>query len=701
MTKALQRKACWLGLIAATLLRVGFGFANSGDPLPECARDPGLAMDVEVLAVNARDKGPVIRVEVLGAACAQMVARKLRLSDYRADPFDYVKGDRLHVTVKLKQPWGARNPGGFNRRLWLLGQDVRATGYVLSLDVWQRGAPPALSGSKGLHPGVLRALALGDRSQVSESEWALFRATGTIHLMVVSGLHVGVLAGMVMLVVRGAARLLPIWGRRRFTRWLIPVGAGGVVFGFCWLTGFQAPVTRAGTTLILGMLLFATLRRGPWHHVLALAGCLLLLARPNLVFQSGFWLSFSAVALLIFVFAPRIRTMSYVTALIAVQLIMFIGMSPLTAYAVGPVPLVSPIANLAVVPVMSVCVIPAAMLGFAVQSILPVFSGWLLCLADQMLNVVIQLLALMRGWNLAALKPHDASSALILAIPIVLILLPLMRVDRAMMVAVWFFAMMRLPAPPDWGDFRVTVLDVGQGSAALIDTAHHRLILDAGPAFDGGHDAGMQVILPALRVTGYEQLDRLIISHEDLDHGGGAASVLEQFSNAEVVRQGDCIHGREWRWDGVSFKLLRHTSGQSRNARSCTVMVRSKDSTAYFPGDIDATSELALKKKLPRDIQFMTAPHHGSRTSSHPAFVKHLNPEVVVFSVGFGNRYGHPHATVRKRYVKRGATVLSTARDGAVVWSSRKGALRRYRTPLGRHHLPLISEVDKRVERLD
>ena len=445
----------------------------------------------------------------------------------------------------------------------------------------------------------------------------------------------------------------------------------------------------------MGMALYVAVRRGPWHHVLGLAGFSLLLLRPNLFFQQGFWLSFYAVGLLAFVFAPRMRRMSYVGATLVAQMIMFVGMSPLIAYLSGFVPLVSPIANLFAVPLMSLCVIPAAMLGFALQSILPALAAVLLGCADQVLNLVIHLLERLKDWELLRLDPLDASAALAAGWPVALVFLPLRRLHRCLMVCVWFLAMTRSPAMPQWGEFRVIVLDVGQGSAALIDTARHRLALDSGPAYPGGYDAGVQVVLPALSITGRKQLDRLVISHEDLDHGGGADAIIQRFPRVDVIRQDDCPSGRKWHWDGVHFELLRNESGRSRNAGSCTVLVRSANATAFFPGDIDAASELVLKKKLPRSIDLMTAPHHGSRTSSHPAFVKHLRPDVVLFSVGYKNRYGHPDAVVLGRYVRRGSTVMTTAETGAVVWSSADGSVSTYRTQLWGHHLPLVSKVDE------
>jgi competence protein ComEC len=257
-----------------------------------------------------------------------------------------------------------------------------------------------------------------------------------------------------------------------------------------------------------------------------------------------------------------------------------------------------------------------------------------------------------------------------------------------------------LPVRPRPGEARITALDVGQGLAVVVETATHALVYDIGPRFGDAGDAGGRLIVPVLRALGIRALDALIVSHQDLDHSGGALSLLavvpartlwsslpiehpivQRAAGQGSVRR--CDPGRSWTWDGVRFTML-HPPPDDRaddvkaNDRSCVLRIEASARAALLVGDIEARSEALLVREqapaLRADV--LVVPHHGSRTSSTPAFIDAVAPRVAIVAAGYRNRFGHPRPDVVARYERAGATVLRTDRDGAITVMLRHDAPR-------------------------
>ncbi|MEZ5484272.1 MAG: MBL fold metallo-hydrolase [Lysobacteraceae bacterium] len=238
--------------------------------------------------------------------------------------------------------------------------------------------------------------------------------------------------------------------------------------------------------------------------------------------------------------------------------------------------------------------------------------------------------------------------------------------------------------PPPPGQLDVQVLDVGQGLSVVLQTRHHTLLYDAGPAPPGALDRGEAVVVPALRQRGIARLDRLIISHGDNDHAGGAAAVIRAMRPADVLagepeKLPDAVHcngGSRWRWDGVDFRLLHPPLHfpELGNESSCVLLVEAGGQRLLLPGDIDALIELRLLREHPdlAGVDVLLMPHHGSGSSSSAAFVDALRPQLALASAGHRNRFGHPRADVVQRYVEAGSRVHGTAGEGAI--SLRLGA---------------------------
>ncbi len=627
-------------------------------------------------------------------------------------------GDCISLVARLHRPHANLNPGGFDYQAWLLERNIRATGSLVGLP-----APSASCGGgagawldrarerirthlraslgDAAYAGVVVALAVGDQDAIPPSQWTLFRQTGTSHLFSVSGLHITLFSALVLGLVR--------WIWRRFPRLnlRIPAHRAGIALGvlaaagYAALAGFGIPAQRT-LFMLAGAAGMALLdRTSSPSRLLAAALASVVLIDPWAALAPGFWLSFGAVAALLFA-GMGIGTRKPVwRAWIAAQWAVTLALTPLLLALFHEVSLVSPLANAVAIPLVSLVAVPLALLA----SLLP--WAWPAGLAHAVIAGVMAFLKM-----LAALPQpvfHSASPglpALLFALAgAALLLLPKGFPARWLgwlMFLPLFFP--RLPAPQA-GEAWLTVLDAGQGEAILVRTTRYALLVDAGPRYASGEDAGGRVVAPALWHQGIERLDGLVLTHDDLDHTGGAASLLvshrpdwlltplagmppDRLSEAgkqalgAATRAIPCAAGQTWNWDGVTFRVLHppvhhyaHT-GYSDNDRGCVIRVDAAGGSALLAADIERLSEMNLRERgmtLKADV--LVAPHHGSNSSSTPEFLAAVSPALVVIPVGHRNRYGHPHPEVMARYRASGVEVARTDREGAVEVRLARGGI--------------------------
>jgi competence protein ComEC len=243
------------------------------------------------------------------------------------------------------------------------------------------------------------------------------------------------------------------------------------------------------------------------------------------------------------------------------------------------------------------------------------------------------------------------------------------------------------PALPADGEAWITTLDVGQGLAVVVRTATRTLLYDAGPQFSGGTDSGERIIAPYLRASGVSRLDMLIVTHNDVDHSGGAFSVVENFEVDELVASlsashplrsavpdsRTCRRGAQWQWDGVQFALLHPAAGdpapRKANDLSCVLRISAGGGSMLLTGDIERASEALLVERSPEGLRsdVLLVPHHGSKTSSSEEFLAAVAPALAVIPAGYRNRFGHPNADVLARYAALQTKMLRTDRDGAIT----------------------------------
>jgi competence protein ComEC len=627
----------------------------------------------------------VVRFQMEDArARAHRLPQRLRLSWYDGPPLQ--AGERWRLAVKLKRPRGLVNPQGFDYEAWLLAQRIGATGTIKQGERLSEAAGPAawrdalrqrlLSVEAHGRAGGLAALVLGDDSGLSRADWRVLQDTGTVHLLVISGQHVALLAAVLYGLVAGLARL-GLWPRLLpWLPWACGLAFAGAL-GYGLLAGFEVPVRRACVMVALVLLWRLRFRHlGLWWP-LALAFILVLLAEPLASLQAGFWLSFGAVAVLVWVFGGRLGAWSWWRVWWRAQWTLALGLLPLF-FALGlPLSLSGPLANLLAVPWVSLLVVPLALLGTLLLP-LPWLGEALLWLAGGLLEILFQLL----DWIATAL-PAWLPTALPLwcwllgSLGVLLCLAPAGVPLRVLGLVL----LLAFVVPPREriveGQAEVWQLDVGQGLAVLVRTREHALLYDAGPRF-GDFDLGERVVLPSLRQLGVSRLNLMLLSHADSDHAGGAEALarglpIERVLSGEAnllpqsLAAHPCVDGATWRWDGVRFTTWRRAGAGAGNPSSCLLKVEAAGERLLLTGDIDAATEAALLA-AGRDLraEWLQVPHHGSRSSSSAAFLDAVAPRGALLSRGWHNPFGHPHPRVLARYAARGIVVHDSAERGAV-----------------------------------
>jgi competence protein ComEC len=402
------------------------------------------------------------------------------------------------------------------------------------------------------------------------------------------------------------------------------------------------------------------------------------------VLSAGFWLSITAVAGLVVAGTGGIGRPGRLRQLAAAQWAVSWALCLPGLMVFGGLPLYGPLVNLVAVPLFGLVVVPLALAGLLALAFSERLAASLWRLLAPILEGFLdglEAVAEMPGaWQQPATVPGWALA--VAGMAALALLLPFGRPVRfawlLVLVPVLWWRPSALPA----GAYRVTVLDVGQGLAVVVETRRRVLVFDTGPAWRSGRDAGAAVVVPFLRGAGIEQVDALVLSHGDGDHRGGAASIEQRIrvdrrwvgpDAANVYPAGPdvrpCAAGVNWRWDGVRFRFLHPSAGAGvrGNDSSCVLRVEGPGGRTLLTGDIEAPGEAALlaeRARLATDL--LVAPHHGSRTSSTAPFVAATAPRWVVFPAGFGNRWGFPAAEVRARWQRAGAGLWTTGEDGAV-----------------------------------
>ncbi len=615
---------------------------------------------------------------------------RIRLSWYDGGP-ELAPGDCGRLKVRLFQPRGMSNPGSMDYERRLFGQNIVAKGYVRNSGVNRlvRSMSPGVDrvryllrqkllsmedeGQRGAL-AVYLALVTGDRSLLDKQQWRTFRNTGTSHLMAISGLHIGLVA---MLVWWFSERLWRYAGS--FPLYLpSPLFAAACAFAaamaYAALAGFAIPTVRA--LLMTAVLVSGTLLRRNTDGLHALGNALLaiLLVDPRAVHAAGFWLSFSAV-LTILLLHRRYPAWRPWQLVLAIQFALSLVLLPVLAAWGFPASPLAPIVNLAAVPWFSFVIVPAVLLSaLAMMAKLP-GNELLLQLVLEMVEISLDGLTTVSGLVPLVHPPSAGWLSLLLAFAGAL----LVFLGKGWMMRMSGFPLLALlwwPMPDE--PFRMTALDVGQGLSVVIETGEKVLVYDLGPVYPGGFNTAEAVVRPFLAMRGIDALDMLVISHDDTDHKGSYQGFLEELPAALALTGqpeafpgsfGSCHSYPAWSWRETRFTFLETDySGSGDNDYSCVLLIEHPDVKILLTGDITRKTERALMRRYPQleEIDLLTMPHHGSRSSSDPDFVRFVAARHVIASAGWKNHFGHPAKQVVERWQQAGTGVIETASSGAV-----------------------------------
>lgn len=601
---------------------------------------------------------------------------------------------RWELTLRLKRPRGLINPGGTDSERSALERRIVATGYVRGGTNTPLKASPFCVNrlrqaiSDGIarrvadahDAALLRAFSVGDTRGLSQRDWEVARANGIPHLIAISGFHVGVAALFGVWLARLAYFLFSRWGLRvprpQAMAAMAVLAAG--VYGA--LAGFGLPTVRTLLMIAIVALAKCSRRHTSGPQTLSLALIAVLLVDPLSVLSAGFWLSFIGVAFLMVCMTTRgVGLRGFLHELSAGQVVMTLSLLPLTVWFFGESSLVGALSNLIAVPFVSFVIVPVALVGMILLGLCPPLAAPVLWCAGWLAHAQWWLLERMATWPGAHwYLPEVSWYALLLATCGALWLFAPRGMPMRWLGGLLFLPLLwpqrELPAP---GGFQAWTLDVGQGLSMVIRTAHHALVYDAGARYPSDFDLGEAAVLPSLHALGIEHVDLIVASHADNDHAGGIPAVVADFPEAQrmsgepeklPVAMDACEAGRSWRWDGVSVRVLPSGgAGGVANDRSCVLLVEGSGGRVLLTGDITSAIEPTVAAAIaPGPPLVLSVPHHGSRTSSSPAFIQATAPVLALVSAGWRNRFHHPNPTVMKRYDDAGVPWLNTAVSGAI-----------------------------------
>jgi competence protein ComEC len=681
--------------MAGVFWAIAFASIRLNDRLPESLAGQDIEIQGTIADLPEHEENHV-RFNFAVTKARQAVPNQLRLTWYYPDQ-TLKAGQEWLFTVRLKPPHGTFNPGGFDYERWMFVEGIGATGYVrskplpklldshstqASLLVWRRHIAEQLEHLLANSPSLamIKALTIGDGNSLTPQQWEVFRKTGTTHLMVISGSHIGLIAGLVYLLI------VKFWAWTGILAWspqkVAALLALLIAVFYAGLTGFSVPAQRSALMIAIAMISIIQQRHSRPYHVLAIALLAVLVIDPLVVLSAGFWLSFIAVSLIIYVITGRLAKPGFIKGSLTVNWVTSIGLAPLLLFFFQQVSLIAPVANLIAVPIISLLVVPLALLATVILLIAPLLGAKLFLVVDWALQGLWWILVKLADFPIATLAHNQPSWwALVCAIPGLLLLfapkgMPSRSLGLIMLFPLVFTGTDKIAS----GAFKISLLDVGQGLSAVLQTANHVLVYDTGAKFSSTSDAGQSVLVPFLRHQGIYKVDTLIVSHGDNDHIGGVDSLIANMptdklltSVSQQLRQYSpiqCKAGQSWDWDGVKFSVLSPQTQTflSDNDNSCVLQIQAQHSSVLLTGDIEATAESWLVSTYGNNLKsdLLVAPHHGSQTSSSSSFLKAVRPNVVLIPAGYRNPFGHPHDEVLQRYRHMNIPWFNSSNEGAL-----------------------------------
>jgi len=618
--------------------------------------------------------------------------QRLLLNWYWSDPTQtqaLKSGQKWQLQVSLKPPHGLANPAGFDYARWLFRQGIDAMGTVRGGNLL---TPSSTFSWNHIHHyreqvrdwlnqhftqqparGLVKALTIGDKTDIPRPQQELLQASGAAHLLAISGLHIGIVAALGY---RLGWLLFYLWRPRRLLRPHIQsLCAFSCAFLYASLAGFSIPTLRA--LLMLSVYLVAIYKRRSVYSwdIYGMALFLVLAYDPLSVLDMGFWLSFGAVLVLLMAFRGRKQQKPWL-AFIRAQWMILIGLLPFSVLLFGGVQGFAPIMNLLLIPLMSLLLMPLLFV-LLMTGLFSITPGLLVTAIELCIDVFYHIMQDLSQWHWLkwsfSIQPGWALLCLVLFA--VVMLMPAVVPKRWLAIPLLlpsFFP--QLKRPPE-GSVDITVLDVGQGLSILVQTQRHQLLYDTGAASLSGFTMVNAAVIPVLKKHNIQKLDKVILSHADNDHAGGYAELRRQVTIDQTLAGFHaglpyCLKGHRWMWDGVQFEIFSpyNLHPYLGNNSSCVLRISTAEHSMLITGDIESPVEYRLVQQAAKWLQsdILVVPHHGSRTSSSSTFLEAVHPRLAVNSSAYTNHFGHPASDIKRRYQQHGIPFIDTQTHGMI-----------------------------------
>jgi competence protein ComEC len=606
-------------------------------------------------------------------------------------------GEHWQLLLELRSPRGRVNFSGQDAERWHFADGVASLAYVqsgenirlagpdrFSLIHWRERVKDRLEKTAGHLPSfqVLLALAIADRGHMSPSDRKVLAATGTGHLLAISGLHIGLAAVMGFYLGRLTLMFVGAGLRQRLAVLTPWVFAWLAALAYAGLAAFGISTQRA--LIMLSVATIVLLSRRNVHPYLAwlIAMTVVLLVDPFAPMRAGFWFSFVAVAVLIMLFVPRQGMMPGWRRVLLAQVGISVVMAPLGMYWFQQASLPGLLANLLAIPLVSMVIVPLILLSLLVLWLPGPLAVWLLTAASfaaSWLFEWLQQLSRLQPLLLSSTHVPGLGSTLSAMLGAAALFLPRgipIRLAGLILMLPMLLPPIRLPVT---SAAQIDFLDVGQGLAVLVASHDYLMLYDTGPgngmAGESGWNLVQGTIKPMIKAGG-RLPDLIVASHADLDHAGGLGQLQVEYPDSQFLaslpetRAGvqNCRSPLSWLGGGLGFTVLHPSSGLPYlgNNSSCVISVKSKDFSFLLSGDISQVIERRLAVKNTFKHHIVTVPHHGSSTSSSQIFIQQAKPKLALISAGYNNRFGFPRRDVMDRYARADVRTLNTADCGGI-----------------------------------
>ncbi|MFT6991602.1 MAG: competence protein ComEC, partial [Paraglaciecola sp.] len=629
-------------------------------------------------------------IKVTQIADQHLLFTKIFRLSWREPAWQVQQGQRVKLWVKVKPPHGLANEAGFNYQQWLFSEGINATGYVKSdddntlLDDVKSIRQTLLNRMLGFdlpQRSWLAAVTFGYRGLLQPEDWHLVQKTGVAHLIAISGLHLALVASVsyVLIAWVGGGLISRFYSLHHIN--LHNVAMLLTLFttlAYSALAGFGLPTLRAWLMLFLFSVLFLLNKHLGAKRLILLGLTGFVLLFPLSIFGLSFWLSFSAVIIICFIFwrwpvkQANFSLTAIFSGMVKVQLCLTVLMLPLVAWQFSYVSTVSPLVNLIAVPVVTMVLVPICLVAVICLAFRPDWAFELFSYADLILSYGLTFLNF-------AIK-IKASFFNIPAFPVAVWFFVFLFVLGCCLPSFWlnkkYLLLFLLPLAshlltPNINTWQLDVLDVGHGLAVLISKNKHAIIYDVGASYPSGFNMADSVLLPILQARGFSKVDVVFISHGDNDHAGSLPQLLKGIDVSQVITNQDkCRQGFALSWQGLRIKALWPDNALKHNDNngSCVIKVSDQYHSILLPGDINKSIEKQLVDLYPKQLQsdILVAAHHGSNTSSSAEFIQTVGAKYVIFSQGFMNRWRFPRQEVVDRYQTYNPILFSTSHSGQV-----------------------------------